>query len=32
MTLPDKPNSSKQKYRLTEKGEALKKELDQGSH
>jgi predicted HTH transcriptional regulator len=25
LTVPDKPNSSKQKYRLTEKGKALKK-------
>jgi predicted HTH transcriptional regulator len=27
MTIPDKPNSSKQKYRLTEKGSSLKKRL-----
>jgi ATP-dependent DNA helicase RecG len=27
MTLPDKPKSSKQRYRLTAKGEALKKKL-----
>ena len=27
MTIPDKPNSSLQKYRLTEKGEQLKKTL-----
>ena len=26
MTLPDKPNSSKQRYRLTERGEAIKTE------
>jgi predicted HTH transcriptional regulator len=25
MTIPDKPNSSKQKYRLTEKGKVIKK-------
>jgi ATP-dependent DNA helicase RecG len=31
-TIPDKPNSSKQRYRLTEKGKALKKELDQKTH
>ena len=29
MTIPEKPQSSKQRYRLTEKGKALKKELDQ---
>lgn len=28
MTIPDKPNSSKQKYRLTEKGSSLKNALD----
>ena len=28
MTIPDKPNSSKQKYRLTEKGTSLKNTLD----
>lgn len=27
MTIPDKPRSSKQRYRLTKKGEALKKKL-----
>lgn len=27
MTIPDKPNSSRQRYRLTAKGEALKKKL-----
>ncbi len=27
MTIPDKPNSSKQKYRLTAKGEAVRKKL-----
>jgi len=27
MTIPDKPQSSKQRYRLTEKGRSLKKEL-----
>lgn len=27
MTLPDKPNSSKQRYRLTTAGLALKSEL-----
>ncbi len=26
-TIPDKPNSSKQKYRLTEKGIQIKKQL-----
>lgn len=30
MTLPDKPRSSKQKYRLTTKGQALYKELKKG--
>jgi hypothetical protein len=30
LTLPDSPNSPKQKYRLTEKGRALLKELVQG--
>jgi ATP-dependent DNA helicase RecG len=29
MTIPDKPNSSKQRYRLTEKGKALKSEIEQ---
>ena len=29
MTIPDKPTSSKQKYRLTEKGRAL---LEEGGH
>jgi ATP-dependent DNA helicase RecG len=29
MTLPDKPNSRFQKYRLTAKGTALKKRMDQ---
>ena len=28
MTIPDKPNSRLQKYRLTEKGKELKKTLD----
>ena len=27
MTIPDKPRSSKQKYRLTEKGRALQSQL-----
>ena len=27
MTIPDKPNSSKQKYRLTEKGRIVKESL-----
>lgn len=27
MTLPDKPNSRNQKYRLTSKGKALKEDL-----
>jgi ATP-dependent DNA helicase RecG len=27
MTMPDKPNSRLQKYRLTEKGKTLKKQL-----
>jgi len=27
MTIPEKPNSSKQKYRLTEKGKQLQKIL-----
>ncbi|MFN3560464.1 MAG: Fic family protein [Chloroherpetonaceae bacterium] len=27
LTIPEKPNSSKQKYRLTEKGKALQKQL-----
>ena len=27
MTIPDKPRSSKQKYRLTEKGRALQAQL-----
>lgn len=27
MTIPDKPRSSRQKYRLTAKGEALRKRL-----
>ena len=27
MTIPDKPRSSNQKYRLTEKGRAILKEL-----
>ncbi|PIY37376.1 Fic family protein, partial [Candidatus Aquicultor secundus] len=27
MTIPDKPQSSKQKYRLTEKGRALQSQL-----
>ncbi len=26
MTIPDKPNSSKQRYRLTEQGKALRDE------
>lgn len=30
MTIPDKPTSSKQKYRLTQKGEALLEHLKQG--
>ena len=29
MTIPDKPRSSKQKYRLTEKGQETLRELDQ---
>ncbi|MDN5306125.1 MAG: ATP-dependent helicase RecG [Bacteroidota bacterium] len=29
LTIPDKPNSSKQKYRLTQKGENLKKSFEQ---
>lgn len=29
MTIPDKPKSSKQKYRLTEKGLALQKKLNE---
>ena len=28
MTIPNKPNSKNQKYRLTEKGEQLKKQLE----
>ena len=28
MTIPDKPNSSKQKYKLTEIGEKLKEKAD----
>ena len=30
MTIPDKPRSSKQKYRLTEKGRALQAQLIHG--
>ena len=30
MTIPDKPRSSKQKYRLTAKGRDLLAELDEG--
>ena len=30
MTIPDKPNSRLQKYRLTEKGKMLQKELKKG--
>lgn len=29
MTIPDKPNSSKQRYRLTEQGKALRDEVDE---
>jgi DNA-binding HxlR family transcriptional regulator len=29
MTIPDKPRSSKQKYRLTEKGRAVVVSLDE---
>ncbi len=29
MTIPDRPRSSKQKYRLTEKGQETLRELDQ---
>ena len=29
MTIPDKPRSSKQKYRLTEKGQETLRELEQ---
>lgn len=29
MTIPDKPNSSKQKYRLTAKGKAVWEELEE---
>jgi len=32
MTLPDKPNSRFQKYRLTAKGAAIKKRMDQRGH
>jgi ATP-dependent DNA helicase RecG len=28
MTIPDKPNSSKQRYRLTEKGKALRDKVN----
>jgi predicted transcriptional regulator len=28
MTIPNKPNSSRQKYRLTEKGLALKEQIE----
>ena len=31
MTIPNKPKSRLQKYRLTEKGKALLKELEGGS-
>jgi len=31
LTIPDKPRSSNQKYRLTKKGKALKKELQKSS-
>ncbi|OYW93409.1 MAG: transcriptional regulator [Pseudomonadales bacterium 32-61-5] len=27
MTIPDKPNSSKQRYRLTEQGRAMREEV-----
>jgi len=27
MTIPDKPNSKTQKYRLTEKGKTIQKQL-----
>lgn len=30
MTLPEKPNSNKQKYRLTTKGQVIKNKLEQG--
>jgi len=30
MTIPDKPKSSKQKYRLTDKGEELRHQLLKG--
>lgn len=29
MTIPDKPNSSKQRYRLTEQGRALREEVNE---
>ena len=29
MTIPDKPNSSKQRYRLTEQGKALRDEVSE---
>jgi hypothetical protein len=32
MTIPDKPRSSKQKYRLTEKGERVLRELLEGGN
>ena len=31
MTIPDKPRSSKQKYRLTEKGRKVLKGIEGGS-
>ncbi|MGE3728177.1 MAG: Fic family protein, partial [Candidatus Sericytochromatia bacterium] len=32
MTLPDKPRSSKQKYRLTTQGKALQAQLKESQH